>query len=94
MVARVGGIHSMSIGLHILESVIFTDETGQRCHDVGRASIDHVSIVDDGAFPGACCWVAGVPGDRMSPWIRNAALRWRLGRLAHEEKLAADRARW
>jgi hypothetical protein len=35
--------------------------------------------------------------DLMPPRIRNASLRWRLGKIAHEEKRAADRAlvaRW
>jgi len=53
MVAGSGGINSMSIGLTIRESVVSYDEDGLPIHDVSRAEIDHVSIVEAGAFSGA-----------------------------------------
>jgi phage head maturation protease len=86
------GFCAMSIGLTIKKSTIFHDETGQPCHDVSRAEIDHISVVEAAAFPGACCWLSDMPADRMSPRIRNASLRWRLGKIAHEEKRARERA--
>jgi HK97 family phage prohead protease len=97
MVAGAGGVNAMSIGLEILKSAIFHDEAGQPCHDISRVEIDHVTICDAGAFEDACCWVAGMPADRMSPRIRNASLRWRLGVIARDQKRAEDRAmvaRW
>lgn len=82
---------AMSIGFTIKESAIFYDEDGLPCHDVSRASIDHVSICDFGAFAGAVCWLADTRAARMQPHIRAAALLWNLGRRAYEGKQAAAR---
>jgi phage head maturation protease len=90
MVAGSGGINSMSIGLTIRESVVSYDEDGLPIHDVSRAEIDHVSIVEAGAFEGACCWVAGA--DRMPREVRAASIHWHFGRIARDRKRGADRA--
>jgi hypothetical protein len=92
MVAGSGGINSMSIGLTIRESVVSYDEDGLPIHDVSRAEIDHVSIVEAGAFEGAVCWSTGTPADRMPPQIRNASIKWHFGRIARDQKRADDRA--
>jgi hypothetical protein len=80
----------MSIGFDILKSTITYDEDGLPVHDISAARLDHISIVDSGAFEESCCWVAGA--DHMSRRIRNASLRWRLGVIARDQKRAEDRA--
>lgn len=87
-----GGLNAMSIGLIIKAATAFYDEAGALCYDVTRADVDHVTICERGAFPGAVCWVASTPADRMSPAIAAASRRWHLGRIDHAQKQAADRA--
>jgi phage head maturation protease len=84
-----GGINSMSIGFNIRDSVVSYAEDGLPIHDVSRAEIGHISIVAAGAFPGACCWVAGMP---MSPEIARASAHWNFGVIARNRKQGADRA--
>jgi HK97 family phage prohead protease len=84
------GFDSMSFGLINLESHYFRDEDAL-CRDITRCDLNHVSVVHQGAFESACCWLADMPAENMSPRIRNASLRWRLGKIAHEEKRARER---
>jgi HK97 family phage prohead protease len=85
------GFCAMSFGLTDVEAEYSRDETGCLCRSVVRCDLDHVSIVEAGAYPSACCWVAGTPADRMSPKIAAASRRWYLGRIAHVKKQAEDR---
>jgi HK97 family phage prohead protease len=89
-----GNYSAMSFGLIEVKANYFRDEDGVLCREVTRCDLDHVSIVatDTGAYASACCWVAGMPSDLMPPRIRNASLRWRLGKIARDQKRAEDRA--
>jgi HK97 family phage prohead protease len=79
------GINAMSFGLINLQSHYFRDEDGL-CREVTRCDLDHVSIVEGGAYKSACCWFSGTPADRMTPEVAAASRRWQLGRIAHAIK--------
>jgi phage head maturation protease len=87
------GIHSMSIGLLIKASTAFRDGDGVPCDDVSRADIDHISVVDTGAFPGACCQIAGTPPERMMPEQAAANRHWYFGEIDRERAQRKPQAR-
>jgi Caudovirus prohead serine protease len=87
------GVNSMSIGLETLKARDFRSNDGVLRREVISAGVDHITLCHEGAV----CWRSDTPGDRMSPQIRNASLRWRLGKIARDQKRAEDRAlvaRW
>jgi phage head maturation protease len=89
--AIASGFCDMSIAFDVLESTIsFSD--GLPITEVALAGLDHVTICDEGAFQGACCWLSDMPADRMPPRIKSASLHWRLGVIARDQKRAEDRA--
>jgi hypothetical protein len=74
------GFCAMSFGLITIRSNYFRDADVGLCREITKCDLDHVSIVDAGAFPSSCCWLSDMPSDLMPPRIRNASLRWRLGK--------------
>ena len=49
---------------------------GERVEVIERTRIGEVSIVPEGACPGACAWLADQAIDEMRPEVRTAALLW------------------
>jgi len=90
LVAR--GMNAMSFGLINLRSLYFRDEEGVLCRDISRCDLEHVSIVDRGAFPSACCWLSETPTDFMSPKIAAASRHWFLGRIHRDQRRASNAA--
>jgi HK97 family phage prohead protease len=85
-----GGVRECSFGLIPIEVKYFRDENGLLHRDVVRATIDHISLSSRAAYPTAC-WVASTPREHLTASQRAAAIRWGLGVIARDRKLAADR---
>ena len=92
MIAGPVGISAMSFGLIPLQVNYLRNEDGCRCREVTRCDVDHISIVECGAYSSSCCWLSDMPADRMSPKIAAASRHWYLGRIHHDQKKASNRA--
>jgi HK97 family phage prohead protease len=86
------GADGCSVGYSILASTTTTEHLdGFPRHVVSHAEIDHLTIIDAGAWAGARCWLASAPPEGMTPDIAAAARRWHLGKIAHAKQRDADR---